>query len=252
MRLEKMPRWVKKRMSDSDAAAEALAIAAAIAFRSCDSSICESGPRFCDCAPPPAVFSPGDGSASASARLSFASLVSAGSGCEKNKSKHAPSAFFSSSDLARVSSSVSRRRPRSSKPTFSTARIASMLSAGETCTPAPRAARKKRCRFSRILTEHVLARRPGNEGRHMRRCGLDVGLVFQEHVERVLDHFVAELGGLQQHQHARPVDGLAHRGPLLQVKAADFMDEADQLPAQPLGDAGNAAFDNALLQPRVG
>jgi hypothetical protein len=28
--------------------------------------------------------------------------------------------------------------------------MASMLSAGETRTPAPRAARKKRCRFSRI------------------------------------------------------------------------------------------------------
>src|SRR6516165_9063995 len=37
---------------------------------------------------------------------------------------------------------------RSDTPTLATARIASILSAGETCTPAPRAARKKRCRFS--------------------------------------------------------------------------------------------------------
>ena len=73
-----------------------------------------------------------------------------GSGWLKKRSKQSPSAFFSSWVLASVSRKVSRKRPRSEKPTCATARIASMLSAGETRTPAPRAARKKRCRFSRI------------------------------------------------------------------------------------------------------
>ena len=82
--------------------------------------------------------------------------------------------------------------------------------------------------------------------------GLDVGLVFQEHVERVLDDLVAELGRLQQHQHARPVDGLAHRRQLLQIQRADLVDEADHLLAQRLRDAGHAAFDDALLQLLLG
>ena len=86
-------------------------------------------------------------------------------------------------------------------------------------------------------------------------CGmrrLDVGLVFQEHVERVLDDLVTELGRLQQHQHARPVDGLADRRQLLQVQRADLVDEADHLLAQRLRDAGHAALDDALLQLLLG
>src|SRR5215213_3643755 len=100
---------------------------------------------------------------------------------------------------------------RSAKPTLETARIASMLSAGESLTPAPRAARKKRCRFSLIRPspEDVLTRGLGNEGGDLRHGGLDVSLILQENVQRILDHLVTKLGRLQQHQHARPVDGFA-------------------------------------------
>ena len=63
---------------------------------------------------------------------------------------------------------------------------------------------------------------------------------------------VIELGGLQQHQHARPVDGLADRRQLLQVERADLVDEADHLPAQRLRDAGDAALDDAFLEPLLG
>ena len=174
-----MPRWVKKRMSERLAALAAFAIAAASSAASCDSSICASGPRFCDCPPPagcPPWFCARLVLVGRIGRCRCASFGCDGSGCEKNRSKQAPSAFFSSSLLASVSSSVSRRMVRSSKPTLDTARIASMLSAGETCTPAPRAARKKRCRFSLMaLAEHALAAGVGDEGRHMRQRGLDVG-----------------------------------------------------------------------------
>jgi hypothetical protein len=83
--------------------------------------------------------------------LFCSALSCCGSGWLKNRSKHSPSARFSSWVLASVSRNVSRKMSRSLKPTWATARIASMLSAGETRTPAPRAARKKRCRFSRML-----------------------------------------------------------------------------------------------------
>jgi hypothetical protein len=59
------------------------------------------------------------------------------------------------------------------------------------------------------LSEDVLTRGLGDEGGDLRHGGLDVRLVFQEDVQRILDHLVAKLGSLQQHQHARPVDGLA-------------------------------------------
>src|SRR5688572_23567380 len=116
---------------------------------------------------------------------------------------------------------------RSAKPTLETARIASMLSAGESLTPAPRAARKKRCRFSLIpsLSEDVLTRGLGDEGGNLGHGGLDIRLVLQENVQRVLDHLVAKLGRLQQYQHARPVDGLADGRQLLQIQRADLVNE---------------------------
>src|SRR4029079_9937320 len=123
---------------------------------------------------------------------------------------------------------------RSAKPTLETARIASMLSAGESLTPAPRAARKKRCRFSLIpaSSEDVLTRGLGDEGGNLRHRGLDIRLVLQKNVQRILEHLVTKLRRLQQHQHARPVDGLADRRQLLQVERADFVDEAYHLLAQ--------------------
>src|SRR5438093_7353731 len=113
---------------------------------------------------------------------------------------------------------------RSAKPTLETARIASMLSAGESLTPAPRAARKKRCRFSLIRpsSEDVLTRSLGDEGGDLRLGGLDIRLVFQKNVQRILDHLVTKLGRLQQHQHARPIDGLANRRQFLQVERANL------------------------------
>src|SRR3569833_317775 len=245
-------------MPVSPVASDALAIAGAISLRSCASSSCANGPRCPLVCPPAPVCGCDDAEASVSAVVSSACTSSAfcgcaGSGCAKNRSKQAPSAFFSSSLLASVNNRLSRSTARSARPTAATARIASMLSAGETCTPAPRAARKKRCRFSCMsLSEHVLPLRLGDEGRHLRQRNLDVGFVFEQHVERVPHHVVTELGGLQQHQYARPVDGLADRGLLLQIERADVVNEADQLPAQGLRDAGQPALDDALLQLLLG
>ena len=57
---------------------------------------------------------------------------------------------------------------------------------------------------------------------------------------------------LQQHQHARPIDGLAHRRQLLQIERADLVDEAHHLLAQRLRNAGHAAFDDPLFQLLLG
>ena len=57
---------------------------------------------------------------------------------------------------------------------------------------------------------------------------------------------------LQQHQHARPVDGFADRRQLLQVERADLVDEADHLLAQRLRNAGHPAFDDPLFQLLLG
>src|SRR4029453_8646961 len=199
-------------MSDSEAALAALAMAAEIWLRSCASSIWASWPSPSACSSPP-LASPGESEAALDPSASCSSVLPSsggdcGSGWSKNRSKQSPSAFFSSCVLASVSRNVSRRMVRSAKPTLETARIASMLSAGESLTPAPRAARKKRCRFSLIpcLSEYVLTRGLGDEGRDLGHGGLDVGLILQEDVERILDHLVAKLGSLQQHQHRRPFD----------------------------------------------
>ena len=166
MRLEKMPRWVKYLISESSAALEALAIAVAIPLRSCDSSIWAIGLRpeeGAEAAPPDgacpscgvSLFSPpSPGSLSL-----FWAGGAATSGGLKNRSKHSPSARLSSVFLASVSRKVSRRTSRSVKPISETARMASMLSEGDIRTPAPRAARKNRCRFSRIDYPNTFSRR---------------------------------------------------------------------------------------------
>jgi hypothetical protein len=160
-RLANRPRWVKTRILLRPEALAASDKAAVIAARSCASNICASAPSstvVCASGSPeagvaglsaaPSPSSPLPSPASPSS--SFAAGGASKSGCVKNASKQAASAAFSSPDFAMVSSSTSRRMARSPGPTSAAARIASMLSAGEILTPAPRAARKKRCSTSRI------------------------------------------------------------------------------------------------------
>ena len=146
-------------MSDSEAAFAAFASAAAIALRSRAISICVSSPSSGDGAlAPPVCVSPGLGCAPPLSAASSLAVSSFTSGWLKNRSKQLPSACFSSSLLASVKSNASRRIPLSANPTSLTARMASMVSAGDTRTPAPRAARKKRCSSWRISRTRLAGR----------------------------------------------------------------------------------------------
>ena len=86
-------------------------------------------------------------------------------------------------------------------------------------------------------------------------CGIAVSMsasYFSSTLSVSLTRLMIEFARLQQHQHARPVDGLADRGQLLQVQRADLVDEADDLLAQRRGDARHAALDDALFQLLLG
>ena len=77
---------------------------------------------------------------------------------------------------------------------------------------------------------------------------LDVFLELEDHVQRVAHQIGVERVAVQQQQGARPVDGLADGGHLLQVHLPQFLNERDQLPAQFRRNFRDAGVNDALLQ----
>ena len=164
----------------------------------------------------------------------------------KYRSKHSSNRCFSSGVLASTRPSVSFSRSRSAKPTTCTARAASMPSAGGDAQPGaaggleelrgsqrrlPPTSRKGRG-VGHPLRGVGAHRQSGLLLRLLRQVGdllvrhLDVRLELQQHVQRVAHQVGVERRGVQQHQHARPVDGLADRRQLLQVQRAQLLHEA--------------------------
>ena len=125
---------------------------------------------------------------------------------------------------------------------------ASMLSAGEMRTPAPRAARKKsqqRAVSWRRLHISVPARPPCRLQQQLADLGLTASMSlsnFSSTFSVSRTSVAVEPRGVQQQQRARPVDGLADRRQLPQVEPAELLHEGDELLRRAAAHAGHAAW----------
>src|SRR5450756_2948200 len=116
----------------------------------------------------------------------------------------------------------------------STARMASRFSVMETGRPALRSSWTKPWRTSSIGSGGVA-------GGHQLLAGLgDVGLVLEEHVERVADDLGGDLGRTEEQERAGPVDRLGDRRCLLQLELTDRADDAGDLVGELVVDLGDA------------
>ena len=80
----------------------------------------------------------------------------------------------------------------------------------------------------------------------------DVGLVLEQHVQRLADDLGVDLGLPEEQQRARPVDGLGDRRRLLQLELADRAHDARDLVGEVLVDLGHAHPHDLLLPLDVG
>src|SRR4051794_23544245 len=159
-------------------------------------------------------------------RLKYTSnTVSNARQCELFFTIVAPSAYLNAS--------------RSSMGMCCTASIASRFSVNETGSPALRSSLTKPA--SRSSMEGLLVHRE-----LFGRLG-DVGLVLEQDVQRVLRLLRFDVLDAEQHQRARPVDGLADRRRLLQVELADAAYDAGDLVGQVGADLGHLGEHDLLL-----
>ena len=79
-----------------------------------------------------------------------------------------------------------------------------------------------------------------------------VAFELQQQVQRVPHHLRFEPRGVEQQDRPRPVNRFADRGKLAQIEPAQLLHEADELAAQTILDAGDAAVDDLLLELGVG
>ena len=83
-------------------------------------------------------------------------------------------------------------------------------------------------------------------------CLGDVGLVLQQDVQRVFGLLRVDVLDTEQHERARPVDGLADARRLLQVELTDAAHDACDLVGEVVGDLGDPSGDDELLALEVG
>ena len=81
---------------------------------------------------------------------------------------------------------------------------------------------------------------------------LDVALVLEDHVQRVLHELLVEAGRVQRQQRPRPVERLADRRRLLEVELAEPLHHADELLGEPAVHARHLGLEDAPLELGVG
>src|SRR5438067_2142620 len=103
--------------------------------------------------------------------------------------------------------------------TCCTASMASRFSVSETGSPAVRSSWMKPSKTSSTKSASGCRR-----GQLLGRLG-DVGLVLQEDVQGLGGLLAVDLRGPEEQERARPVQGLGHRGSLLQLELANAADD---------------------------
>src|ERR1700722_10895778 len=150
----------------------------------------------------------------------------------KNTSKAVSRARQCEEDFTRVAANAYFSASRSSSGMCLTASAASRCSVSETGSPERRSSVTKPER--RSSTESAWRRRQQLLG-----SPLNVGLILQQDVQRLLGPGGVDRLHPEQHESARPVDGLGHRGRLAQFQRAQRAHDARHLVGQLLADAGH-------------
>src|SRR6266508_6182360 len=181
--------------------------------------------------------------------------------------------------FTRVAPSAALNVPRSAMSTCSTARMASRFSVIDTGSPAARSSWMNPCSTSSMESRSpaggasvgpnldmasfsfagftwCTASRSGWRSARRQRPALDlellaglgdVGLVLEEHVQRLADQLGVDLVLAQVQERLRPVDGLGDRRRLLQLELPDRPHDARDLLGQLVVDVGHAHPDDVLL-----